>query len=107
MERERKCANNANSLELRLPKYLHWGVSVLTFFYFWLRFRYPTGEWHVTNAFRYDIFVSLGFGLLLAWFFKTYNAYTLGYFRIRALAFSQFLGQIFSAVIIQRGLCRY
>ena len=99
MSRKITHANNASSLELRLTKYLHWCVSVLIFFYFWLRFRYPTGEWHVTNAFRYDIFVSLGFGLLLAWFFKTYNAYTLGYFRIRALAFSQFLGQVFSTVI--------
>lgn len=72
-------ANDASSLELRLPKYLHWVFSVLIFFYFWLRFRYPTGEWHVTNAFRNDIFVSLGFGLLLAWFFKTYNDNTLGY----------------------------
>ena len=100
MDRERKRANNANSLELRLLKYLHLVVSVLVFFWFWLRFRYPTGEWQVTRAFRYDVFVSLGFGALLAWFFKTYNAYTLGYFRIRALAFSQFLGQFFSAVII-------
>lgn len=98
--RTEKDINNVSSPELRLIKYLHWIVTVLVFAWFWLRFRYPTGEWHVTRAFRYDIFVVLGYGALLAWFLKTYNAYTLGYFRIRVLAFSQFLGDFFGTIII-------
>ena len=94
MRREIIHANNINSLKLRLPKYLYPGVLALIFFSFccfWLHFHYPIGEWHVTKAFHDSIFMSLGFGILLVWLFRTYNAYTPGYFRIQALAFSQFL----------------
>ena len=100
MNAHRRHVNNANSFRLRLVKYLHWLVTVGLFTIFWLKFHYPRGDWHVTRAFRYDIFVPLGYGLLLAWFNKTFNSYTLGYFRIRALAFSQSLSDFFSLIII-------
>ena len=100
MRNEIRHANNASSFRLRLIKYLHCIVTVLIFFRFWLLFCYPTGEWHVTRAFRYDIFVTLGYTFLLTWFYKTYDAYTLGYFRIRQLAFAQLLSSFFSTIII-------
>ena len=100
MRNEKSHANNASSFRLRSIKYLHWIVTVLIFFRFWLLFRYPTGEWHVTRAFRYDIFAALGYAALLLWFYKTYDAYTLGYFRIRQLAFAQLLSSFFSTIII-------
>ena len=100
MNARRRHANNANSFRLRLAKYLHWLVTVGLFTVFWLKFHYPSGDWHVTRAFRYDIFVPLAYGVLLMWFNKTFNSYTLGYFRIRALAFSQSLADFFSLVII-------
>ena len=100
MRNEIRHANNASSFRLRSIKYLHWIVTVLIFFRFWLLFRYPTGEWHVTRAFRYDIFVTLGYAVLLILFCKTYDAYTLGYFRIRQLAFAQLLSSFFSTIII-------
>ena len=95
-----KHVGNTNSVQLRLIKYLHWLVTVGIFFVFWLQFRYPEHDLHFSRAFRYNIFITLGFGVLLGWFNKTFNSYTLGYFRIRSLAFSQCLADFFSTVII-------
>ena len=100
MNTRKRHVGNGNSVRLRLIKYLHCLITIIIFFVFWLQFRYPNGNWHVTRAFRYDIFVFLGYGVLLVWFNKTFNSYTLGYFRIRALAFSQFLSDFFSVTII-------
>ena len=100
MNTRKRHVGNGNSYRLRLIKYVHWLVTVAIFFVFWLRFRYPSGNWHVTRAFRYDIFIILGYSALLTWFNKTFNSYILGYFRIRSLAFSQFLSDVFSVVII-------
>ena len=100
MNTRKRHVGNGNSHRLRIIKYLHWLVTVATFFVFWLRFRYPNGNWHVTRAFRYDIFIFLGYTALLSWFNKTFNSYMLGYFRIRSLAFSQSLSDAFSVVII-------
>ena len=100
MSKRSRHIGNASSVRLRLAKYLHWLVTVSLFTVFWLRFHYPSGDWHVTRAFRYDIFVPLGYSVLLMWFNKTFNSYTLGYFRIRSLAFSQSLSDFFSLIII-------
>ena len=100
MNTRKRHVGNGNSCRLRLIKYVHWLVTVAVFFVFWLRFRYPNGNWHVTRAFRYDIFIFLGYAALLVWFNKTFNSYVLGYFRIRSLAFSQFLSDFFSVIII-------
>jgi len=100
MNKKRVHANNSGSLGLRLIKYLHWIVSVGIFAFFWLGFHYPARDWHLTRAFRYDIFIPVAYGLLLIWFNRTFNSYTLGYFRIRSLAFSQSLANFFSTVII-------
>ena len=100
MNAKKSHKSNANSFRLRLLKYCHWMVTVLLFTFFWLRFHYPGGIGHITRAFRYDIFVPLVYSLLLMWFNKTFNSYTLGYFRIRSLAFSQTLSDFFSLVII-------
>ena len=91
---------NANSHRLHFIKFIHWLVTVAAFGVFWLVFHYPNLNLHITRAFRYDIFIVLGYGVLLIWFNKTFNSYTLGYFRIRSLAFSQTLSDFFSLVII-------
>ena len=100
METRMQHKGNANSFRLHLIKYLHWVITVLIFTVFWLRFHYPSGNLQITRAIRYDIFVPLGYGFLLTWFNRTYNSYTLGYFRIRSLAFSQSLSDLFSLVIV-------
>ena len=91
--------SNAASPRLRLIKYLHLVLSVLLFFIFWLRFRFPGGIPVIDRGFRYNYFVALAYAVLLMWFNGVFNSYTLGYFRIRALAFSQFLADFFSIII--------
>ena len=90
--------SNASSPKLRLIKYLHILVSVLLFFAFWFWFRYPKGIM-VTREFRYNYFVALAYAALLIWFNTMFSSYTLGYFRIRSLAFSQFLADFFSVIL--------
>ncbi len=96
MNRERKRASNLEAPNLRLIKYLHWAVTVLLFAGFWFWFRYPDNAFRINRAFRYNIYVIAFYGVMLAWFGKTFNAYTLGYFRVRHIAFSQFLADFFS-----------
>ena len=98
MRNERKRVGNLEAPNLRLIKYLHWTISVLLFALFWLWFRYPHGI-AVTREFRYNYFVVLGYGGLLIWFNSMFSAYTLGYFRIRSLVFSQCLADFFSVII--------
>ena len=93
-------ANNSGSFRLRLVKYIHFFVTVGIFMIFWLDFHYPARNWRVNRAFRYDIFIPIAYSLLLMWFNKTFNSYTLGYYRIRSLAFSQSLADFFSIVIM-------
>ena len=96
--KEIRKASNAVSPKLRIIKYLHVLLSVLLFFAFWMWFRYPNGI-RYTREFRYNYFVTIGYGALLIWFNGMFNSYTLGYFRIRALAFSQSLANFFSVLL--------
>ena len=97
--REIRTVSNAASPKLRLIKYLHLLLSVLLFFAFWLWFRYPQGI-QITPEFRYNYYVTIGYGALLMWFNGVFDAYTLGYFRIRSLAFSQSLADFFSVILV-------
>ena len=99
MTERKKTVSNAASPRLRLIKYLHLVFSVLLFFGFWLLFRYHRTGLIFYRGFRYNYFVALGYGALLMWFNGVFNSYTLGYFRIRSLAFSQFLADFFSLII--------
>lgn len=99
MNSNKKRTTNASSYRLHLIKYAHWLVTVALFAVFWLHFHYPNGHWHFSKPFRYDIYVMLGYGVLLSWFNKTFNSYTLGYFRIRALTFSQTISNCFSLIL--------
>ena len=99
MTEKKTYVSNAASPRLRLIKYLHLVLSVLLFFIFWLRFRFPGGIPPIDRGFRYNYFVALAYAALLMWFNGVFNSYTLGYFRIRALAFSQFLADFFSIII--------
>ena len=72
----------------------------MRFFVAWTLFRYHSI--HVTReiGFRYNYFVVLGYSVILFFFNRTYNAYLLGYSRIRTLIFAQTLSQFFSVVIV-------
>ncbi len=89
-----------NQTVMTVYKLAHFLLSVFLFYVFWMLFRY--GELFPARAtsFRYNYFVSIGYGALLFFFNRTYNSYLLGYSRIRDCMFAQFLSQLFSVVII-------
>lgn len=81
-------------------KFLHFFVTVGIFYVFWMSFRYGTVFSTKNAGFRYNYFMVIGFSVVLFFFSRTYNAYLLGYSRIRELVFAEFLSQFFSTVII-------
>ena len=104
MNRKTKRASNLEAPSLRLIKYLHWVLTVLIFALFWFPFRYGGGVIPINRAFRYNLFVIAFYGLIFGWLAKTFNAYTLGYFRIRHMTFSQSLADFFSIVFVYFGV---
>lgn len=81
-------------------KLFHIIVTIAVFHLFWLLFRYSAPVEMGDNDFRYDCFVTFGYGLCLIGLNRVYNSFLLGYRRISALVFTQFLAQLFSTVII-------
>ncbi len=81
-------------------KLVHFGMNVALFYVFWLLFRYG-GLWGIQDrGFRYNILITAAYAVLLILFDRTYNAYLLGYTRIRMLVFFQLLSQLFSLGLI-------
>ena len=89
---------------LLFAKIIHLLISICLFFVAWLLFRYHMIFGIVEKAFRYNYFIAAGYGVLLYWFDRTYNAYLLGYSRIRMLVFGQILSQFFSVAIVYFGV---
>lgn len=81
-------------------KVVHLLLSVAIFSFFWLKFRYGSRIPYNRVDFRYNYFIALGYAVVLYLFTRTYNAYLLGFSRIRGLAFAQFISQFFAIVII-------
>lgn len=92
--------NDKNTYKLQGTKLLHLALSVALFYVFWLLFRYHALSGMSSYGFRYNYFAAAGYCVLLYWFSRTYNAYLLGYSRIRTLVFGQFLSQCFSLALI-------
>lgn len=88
--------NYSRKLKLLLIKMTHYVLSVALFFFAWLQFRYrgliPFGE----VGFRYNYYIIIAYAIIIFFFYKTYNAYLIGYWRLRSLVFAQFLSQFFS-----------
>ena len=85
--------------DLMCIKLAHLGISVLLFYAFWLLFRFGRFTDLPHYGFRYNYYVAFGYGAVLFFFVRTYNGYLLGYTRIRALIFAQFLAQFFSTSV--------
>ena len=83
-----------------VAKVAHFAISVAVFYVFWLLFRYGRLTFIYDRAFCYNYYVCVGYGVVLYFFNRTYNAYLLGFSRIRSLALSEFIAQIFSIAII-------
>ena len=91
-------------IALLFLKVLHFGITIVVFYYAWLVFRYEGFTIPSDVGYRYNYFIAGGYGVLLYFFIRTYNAYLLGYFRTRMLVFSQFLAQLFSVCIVFGGV---
>lgn len=81
-------------------KLLHYLISIGLFAIFWLLWRYGSVSVFTGVGYRYNYFIIIFYGMLLLFFNRTYNAYLLGYSRIRECVIGQFLSQLFSVGII-------
>ena len=89
-----------NQLFLSCITLLHYIATVGLFFIFWMLFRYDAVFAVEDVGFRYNYYAAAGYGAFLLFFSRTYNAYLLGYTRIRMLVFSQMLTQFISLIIL-------
>lgn len=87
-------------IRLMLLKILHFGLTVILFYIFWLLFRYHTLAPGRRTGFRYNYYILAGYAVAVLFFGRTYNSYLFGYSRIRSLVFAQFLSQLFSVILI-------
>ena len=94
--------NHIYSTKFFTLKLIHYVASIALFFFFWLLFRYSTIRF-VGYGFRYNYYVAVGYAVILVLFNRTYNAYLIGYSRIRMMVFGQFLSQLFTVAIIYIG----
>ena len=101
-----KTANRDNTMKVKLfiVKLVHYLVSLGLFYLMFLMFRYEKITGIRDVGFRYNYFITAAFGILVGFFNRTYNSYLFGYFRIRTLAFAQFLSQFFSLGLIYFGV---
>ena len=81
-------------------KTLHLLTSIALFYIFWMLFRYGKLIPQTDIGFRYNYLVTVGYGVVLYFFYRTYNAYLLGYSRIRELVISQTVSQFFTIIIV-------
>lgn len=92
--------NESNNNKLLAMKALHFSITAIVFFVFFLLFRYGSIFQIAGFGFRYNYFSTIAYCCLLGFFNKTYNSYLVGYTRIRNLVFGQALSQTFSLIII-------
>lgn len=97
---EQTSKSNRGQFLIRGMKFFHFAASLALFFVFWMLFRYHMLFPEKDIGFRYNYFVLLGYGAILLFFNRIYNAYLLGYSRIRTIVFAQTLSQLFSIVIL-------
>ena len=96
---------NRKQLNIMLLKLLHLALTTVIFYVCWLLFRYGRLTGMSKYAFRYNYYVAAGFVACVVFFNRTYNAYLLGYMRIRTLAVSQFMSQFFSTGLMWLVVC--
>lgn len=90
--------NEKNTYKIMGLKAIHLLLTVALFFVFWLLFRYGRLQFR-GFGYRYNYFVAMLYGVLVYAFNRTYNAYLLGYSRVRTLVFGLFLAQFFAVFI--------
>ena len=93
-----------NSYILLALKMVHFVFSMLSFYIFFLLFRYGKLTGMSSYGFRYNYFATLLYGGFMLFFNRAYNIYLLGYTRIRTLVFGQILAQAFSTILVYLGV---
>lgn len=88
-----------NNYKLFAMKVLHLVLTSGVFFVFFLVFRYGKIVFEDVG-YRYNYFAAILYGILVLFFNRSYNAYLLGYIRIRMLVFGQILSQTISIVLL-------
>ena len=68
--------NSKKQLAIYVIKSLHFVLSIALFTGAWLLFRYH-GKVVVADKLRYDLYVIVGYSIILSVFNKTYNSYLL------------------------------
>ena len=89
-----------HKLQLMLLKLVHFLGSIALFAGAWFLFRYNSIPVASTVGFRYNYLIIFAYGAILFFFCRTYNAYLVGFARIRALIFGQLLAQFFTVTIV-------
>ena len=93
-----------NSYILLVLKLAHFAFSIISFYIFFLLFRYGKLTRLSHYGFRYNYFAAFLYSVFLFFFGRTYNSYLLGYARIRTLVFGQILAQFFSVNLVYLGV---
>lgn len=81
-------------------KMIHLILNIIVFYLSFILFRYGSLTKVSGYGFRYNYYVTIAYCALMVFFIKTYNAYLLGYSKIRILVFGQLLSQSISIVLI-------
>ena len=102
--RESHYQRRVNKYKLTIVKLYRYFFDILLFYLAWIWFRYGSFTNLDPYGFRYNYFVTIGYAGILLYFVRTYQGNLLGYKRIRALVFSQFLSEVFSLGIIYAGV---
>lgn len=85
-------------------KSLHFVLSLALFFGFWILFRYEGTTAHGDVGYRYNYFILAAYAGALYFFLRTYNAYLLGYTRIRTLILAQMISHVFAGGAVYVGV---
>ncbi len=100
MDSQKNMTDRNREIIVSCWKGLHFLLSIGMFYVFWLINRDEPKLYANEIVFREDYIVILSYLLVFLFFIRTYNAYLLGYTRIRNLALTEFFSQVFSDTAI-------
>ncbi|MBQ3668666.1 MAG: exopolysaccharide biosynthesis polyprenyl glycosylphosphotransferase [Clostridia bacterium] len=98
-------AEYSSTSKLLAVKLVHFALNIALFYIAFLLFRYEGLPQAKEAGFRYNYYVTAGYGVLLLLFARTYNSYLYGYSRVWSLISAQFLTQLISVAIVYVIVC--
>lgn len=103
--REEHLRSVKNHYKMLWVKLYRTALDIFLFYLSFIYFRYGRIFDLPEYGFRYNYFVTIAYAIMLYWFKRTYNAELFGFVRVRMLALSQFMAQLFSTVIVYGVVC--